>query len=222
MISKLITRRAIEAAGALRRCQRGLDCGERTKLLTQLRRASRLKRQVCGTTPFEGSISNPDQQYVLLCRENAKLLTTGRGTTSVMMSRIKSDTRYPLFRRSLCGQYSDNSSREPQFAVMWVPQPNTKATKKLMDQAIITMMRPAVTTPKIERLDTTKRRRQKKTMLSLIKPYAREDSSCNAYSIYCHNGQCIRYTKAASSDSHLLDDLRLPGILGQESLHTGI
>lgn len=103
------------------------------------------------------------------------------------MSRIKSDTRYPSFRRSLCGQYSNKSCREPQFAEKLVPQPNTKATKKLMDQAIIMTMRPVVMISKGERLDTTKRRRQKNTMLSLMNPYARDDSSCATNSIYCHN-----------------------------------
>ena len=95
-----------------------------------------------------------------------------------------SDTRYPLVSLSLCGQYSIKSFREPQFAGTWAPQPNTKPKKNPTDHKTIATIRPAVRILKMERLDTLKRRRQKKTMLSFVEPYAAEDSNCNANSIY--------------------------------------
>lgn len=115
-----------------------------------------------------------------------------------MMSSIRSDTRYPLTIWSLREQYSSKSCRSPQFAVTLVPHANTKAKKKHMDQTIMIAIRPAVITSNIERLDTLKRRRQKKTMLSLMNPYAAEDSSCDANSICCHG--CQRISKQSACE----------------------
>ena len=112
-----------------------------------------------------------------------KALTTGRGTMRVKMSRMRSDTRYALDIASPLGQYCINSCREPQFAETWVPQANTKARKKLMDQTIIAPIRAAVVTSNKDRLDTTKRRRQKRTMLNLMNPYAADVSRFAANSI---------------------------------------
>ena len=98
------------------------------------------------------------------------------------------------------------------------PTAEYEAQKNPTDHKMMATIRPVVRILKTERLDTLKRRRQKKTMLSFVKPYAAEDSNCNANSIYYGKLEQIDASAAkvfAGMNLHLLYGLGVIGSLGQ-------